>query len=158
MVRYVIDIIITVVTFFTLISLAVECQTAGGTKWAVLVAGSYGYVNYRHQADICHAYQILKEGGLKDEHIVVFMKDDIAYAKENPNPGIIINNPLGHDVYKGVPKDYTGENANLHNLFAVILGNKTDIKGGSGKVVNSGPEDHIFIYYADHGGPGTVSK
>ena len=26
--------------------------------WAVLVAGSNGYFNYRHQADMCHAYQI----------------------------------------------------------------------------------------------------
>ena len=26
---------------------------------AVLIAGSNGYDNYRHQADICHAYNIL---------------------------------------------------------------------------------------------------
>ena len=24
--------------------------------WAVIVAGSSGYSNYRHQADTCHAY------------------------------------------------------------------------------------------------------
>ena len=24
--------------------------------WVVLVAGSNGYGNYRHQADVCHAY------------------------------------------------------------------------------------------------------
>ena len=56
------------------------------------------------QADICHAYQILKRGGLKDENIIVFMYDDIAYNEENPRKGIIINNPKGGDVYKGVPK------------------------------------------------------
>ena len=28
-------------------------------NWAVLVAGSNGYYNYRHQSDVCHAYQIL---------------------------------------------------------------------------------------------------
>lgn len=44
------------------------------------------------------------------------------------------------------------------NLFSVILGNKTAIKGGSGKVVKSGPNDHIFIYYSDHGGPGVLGK
>ena len=31
--------------------------------WAVLVAGSSGYGNYRHQADVCHAYQIVKKAG-----------------------------------------------------------------------------------------------
>lgn len=53
---------------------------------------------------MCHAYQILKKGGLKDENIVVFMYDDIAYNKLNPRKGVIINNPRGHDVYAGVPK------------------------------------------------------
>lgn len=44
----------------------------------------------------------------------------------------------------------------VDNFFAVLLGDKDAIKGGSGKVVNSGPEDHIFIYYSDHGGPGVL--
>ncbi|KAK1378279.1 Vacuolar-processing enzyme [Heracleum sosnowskyi] len=127
-----------------------------GTTWAVLVAGSNGYGNYRHQADVCHAYQILKKGGLKDENIVVFMYDDIAYNKLNPRKGVIINSPRGHDVYAGVPKDYTGKDLTIDNLFAVILGNKSLVKGGSGKVVDSGPNDRIFIYYTDHGGPGVL--
>ncbi|KAB2619541.1 vacuolar-processing enzyme-like [Pyrus ussuriensis x Pyrus communis] len=127
-----------------------------GTRWAVLIAGSNGYWNYRHQADICHAYQLLKKGGLKDENIVVFMYDDIAYNEENPRQGVIINSPQGSDVYEGVPKDYTGEDVTVNNFFAAILGNKTALTGGSGKVVDSGPNDHIFIYYTDHGGPGVL--
>lgn len=127
-----------------------------GTRWAVLLAGSNGFWNYRHQADICHAYQLLRKGGLKDENIIVFMYDDIAFNEENPRPGVIINNPHGEDVYKGVPKDYTGEDVSVGNFFAVILGNKTALTGGSGKVVDSGPNDHIFIFYSDHGGPGVL--
>ncbi|CAK9143971.1 unnamed protein product [Ilex paraguariensis] len=129
---------------------------AAGTRWAVLLAGSSGYWNYRHQADVCHAYQLLKRGGLKDENIIVFMYDDIAYDEENPRPGVIINSPQGDDVYKGVPKDYTGDDVTAGNFFAAILGNKTAVTGGSGKVVESGPNDHIFIYYTDHGGPGVL--
>lgn len=56
------------------------------------------------QADICHAYQIMKKGGLKDENIVVFMYDDIAFNKDNPKPGVIINRPRGKNVYRHVPK------------------------------------------------------
>lgn len=56
------------------------------------------------QADVCHAYQLLRKGGIKDENIVVFMYDDIAFNEENPRPGVIINSPDGGDVYKGVPK------------------------------------------------------
>ncbi|EPS65165.1 vacuolar processing enzyme-1b, partial [Genlisea aurea] len=127
-----------------------------GTRWAVLVAGSSGYWNYRHQADVCHAYQILKRGGLKDENIIVFMYDDIAQNLENPRPGIVINNPHGEDVYHGVPKDYVGRQVTAHNFYSVLLGDKAGLTGGSGKVIESGPNDHIFIYYTDHGGPGVL--
>nr|GEW78732.1 hypothetical protein [Tanacetum cinerariifolium] len=92
-----------------------------GTRWAVLLAGSKGYQNYRHQADVCHAYQILKNGGLKDENIVVFMYDDIAYNEENPRKGIIINSPDGDDVYHGVPKDYTGQDVLLVSYFITCM-------------------------------------
>ncbi|PWA94210.1 peptidase C13, legumain [Artemisia annua] len=133
-----------------------ETDDSVGTRWAVLLAGSNGYWNYRHQADVCHAYQILKNGGIKDENIVVFMYDDIAYNRENPRQGVIINSPDGDDVYAGVPKDYTGKDVNVDNFFAVLLGDKSKVKGGSGKVVDSGPDDHIFVYYTDHGGPGVL--
>lgn len=53
-------------------------------------------------------------------------------------------------------QDYIGEDVTVDNFFAVLLGNKTAVKGGSGKVVNSSPNDHIFIYYSDHGGPGVL--
>ncbi|KAG6535388.1 hypothetical protein ZIOFF_000354 [Zingiber officinale] len=86
------------------------------------------------------------------------MYDDIAYHEENPRPGVIINHPKGGDVYAGVPKDYVGDDVNVNNFFAVLLGKKTALIGGSGKVVNSGPDDHIFVFYSDHGGPGVLGE
>lgn len=59
------------------------------------------------QADVCHAYQLLRKGGIKEENIVVFMFDDIAKNEFNPRPGVIINHPQGDDVYAGVPKVIT---------------------------------------------------
>eukprot|EP00898_Chlorokybus_atmophyticus_P003216 jgi/Chlat1/3896/Chrsp26S08862 len=135
-------------------------EAAGGgdapvVHWALLVAGSMGYGNYRHQADICHAYQLLHRGGLKDENIVVMMYDDIANNVLNPHKGVIINNPSGKDVYHGVPKDYTGADVNAATFLRVLAGDKAALSGvGSGKVIASGPNDFIFVYYSDHGGPG----
>ncbi|PRD19544.1 UNVERIFIED_CONTAM: Lgmn [Trichonephila clavipes] len=80
-----------------------------GKLWAVLVAGSNDWQNYRHQADVCHSYQVLRNHGIPDERIIVMMEDDLANNTENPTPGILINHPKGKDVYKGVPKDYTGK-------------------------------------------------
>lgn len=61
-------------------------------------------------------------------------------------------------IAMAILQDYTGENCTANNFLAVILGNRTALTGGSGKVVNSGPNDYIFIYYADHGSAGMVGK
>jgi len=126
-----------------------------GTIWAVLVAGSNGWGNYRHQADVCHAYQILHAHGIPDDHIIVMMMDDIANNTMNPTPGTIINRPNGTDVYHGVPKDYIGAAVTPENFLQIITGNATGLgKVGSGKVLKSGPNDHVFINLVDHGAPG----
>ncbi|KAK3917205.1 Legumain [Frankliniella fusca] len=127
----------------------------GGKIWALLVAGSNGYYNYRHQADVCHAYQILHRNGIPDENIIVMMYDDIANSTENPTPNVIINRPNGPNVYKGVQIDYSGEDVNATNFLAVLTGDKNAISGvGSERVIESGPKDHIFINFVDHGAPG----
>uniref|UniRef100_A0A673LW88 Legumain-like n=1 Tax=Sinocyclocheilus rhinocerous TaxID=307959 RepID=A0A673LW88_9TELE len=93
---------------------------ANGKQWVMLVAGSKTWNNYRHQADVCHAYQIVHQNGIPDEQIVVMMYDDIAYNKKNPYPGSIINKPNGPNVYPGVPKDYTGEWREGHNIHLSV--------------------------------------
>ncbi|XP_056152453.1 legumain [Lampris incognitus] len=128
-----------------------------GKNWVVIVAGSNGWYNYRHQADACHAYQIVRRNGVPDEQIVVMMYDDLAHAEQNPTPGILINRPNGTDVYKGVPKDYTGEAVTPDNFLAVLKGDVSNVKGGSGKVLKSGPNDHVFVYFTDHGAPGILA-
>lgn len=128
--------------------------TNGATNWAVLVAGSNEYYNFRHQADICHAYQIFHENNIPDENIIVMMYDDIANNTNNPFPGTIINKPLGANVYKGVPKDYVGDDVNPDNFLAVLKG---DSSSASGRVLNTTKDDNIFIYFSDHGAVGLVA-
>jgi hypothetical protein len=153
--------------------------------WAVLVAGSAGWGNYRHQADVCHAYQVLVAGGLKPERIIVLMYDDIAHHTENPHKGTIVNSPGaratqrrpacmppkrraeaqprpcppagGPDVYAGVPKDYTGDNVTSKTLLAVLAGDSEAVRGrGSGRVLQAGPADRVFLFYSDHGSAGEL--
>ncbi|XP_032261709.1 legumain [Halichoerus grypus] len=129
----------------------------GGKHWVVIVAGSNGWYNYRHQADACHAYQIVHRNGIPDEQIIVMMYDDIANSEDNPTPGIVINRPNGSDVYAGVLKDYTGEDVTPQNFLAVLRGDEEAVKGkGSGKVLKSGPRDHVFVYFTDHGATGIL--
>ncbi|CAG13252.1 unnamed protein product [Tetraodon nigroviridis] len=129
-------------------------ESDGGKNWVVIVAGSNGWDNYRHQADACHAYQIVHRNGIPDEQIVVMMYDDLAENRMNPTPGKLINRPSGSDVYKGVPKDYTGDDVTPENFLAVLKGDSANAKG---KVIQSGPNDHVFVYFADHGAPGILA-
>ncbi|GFX86416.1 legumain [Trichonephila clavipes] len=71
---------------------------------------------------------------------------------------LVINHPNGNDVYKDVPKDYTGEDVTSKNFIAVLKGDEKTLAGvGSGKVRKSGPSDHVFGYFADHGAPGLIA-
>ncbi len=73
-------------------------EVSGGKLWVLLTAGSNGYENYRHQADVCHAYHVVRGHGVPEENIITMMFDDIAFSKENPEPGKIYNAPNGPDV------------------------------------------------------------
>ncbi|KAK3559130.1 hypothetical protein QTP86_005035 [Hemibagrus guttatus] len=96
--------------------------------WVLLAAGSTGWKDYNHQANVCHAYQVIHQNGIPDEQIVVMMYDDIAHNEKNPDPGKIINVPNGPNVYTGVPKDYTGEDVSAENFLAVLRGDSSAVK------------------------------
>ena len=54
-------------------------------------------------------------------------------------------------------QDYIGAAVNAQNFLDVLAGEEESpaILGTSGKVIKSGPNDRIFVYFADHGAPGT---
>jgi len=120
--------------------------------WVVLVAGSIGWGNVRHQADICHAYHAIHDFGVPEDHIIVMMPDDVAYSSKNPYPGVLYNEEggKGPNVYIGVPHDYTHDLVTLANFQKILLGEEMTV--GSGKTLKSGPEDNVLVYYCDHGG------
>ena len=106
------------------------------------------------------AYQILHRAGIPDERIVTIMYDDVADDKKNPFPGKLFNdynhNP---DVYKGTPLDYTSKEVTVELVLAALKGDKVKVKeltGREGKVIDSGPDDNVFMAVSDHRGPGVL--
>ena len=136
-------------------------EDAKKSHYAVLVAGSNGYWNYRHQADIFHAYHVLRNNGMPAENIIVFAYDDIANNHQNPFPGKVFNKPSqgpGQDYYEGVHIDYKGADVNPEVFLAVITGDAEKVKGrGSGKVLTSGLNDNVFMNFSDHGATGLIA-
>ncbi|XP_066902451.1 legumain [Halyomorpha halys] len=126
--------------------------------WAVLVAGSKQWFNYRHQADVCHAYQTLVNKGVPKDRIITLMYDDIAFNTLNPYRGKIINEPNGTNVYEGVVIDYKGNDVSVDTFRHVLLGDKEALAQiGSGRVLASGETDHVLINFVDHGGTGMLN-
>lgn len=121
---------------------------------AVLVAGSNGYWNYRHQADIAHAYHILIANGVSPDNIVTMMFDDIATNPSNPFPGQIFNHPDGEDVYSGVKIDYRGADVTPEKFIAVMTG---DIATAGGKVLTTDKNTKLFVNFSDHGAAGLIA-
>ncbi|KAL3674817.1 hypothetical protein V7S43_000744 [Phytophthora oleae] len=132
--------------------------------WAVIVAGSSGYGNYRHQSDACHAYHVVRRHGIPAENVVLMMYDDVAWHERNPYPGQLFNKPTtknaSHadvqpvDVYKGCNIDFREVEVTPETFLNVITGNSSG--AFNKKVLNSTAEDRVFINFIDHGSRGSV--
>ena len=140
--------------FHILLLLAYVLQVTRADTFVVIVAGSNGYQNYRHQADVCHAYHTVLNGGVPASNIITMMFDDIANNEGNPFPGKLFNTVNGSDVYHGCQLDYTGMNVNMDTFFKVLHGNKTS---QTPRVLESTSTDQVFVVYTDHGAPGYVT-
>lgn len=139
---------------------AVAAGAATTDHWAVIVAGSNGFGNYRHQADTCHAYQIMRKNGIPAENIIHLSYDDVANSSQNPYPGKLFNKPTaagtpGVDVYAGCEIDYKGSETTAANVINVLKGDSTATKGK--KVLKSTENSKVFFYFADHGAPGLIA-
>ena len=134
-----------IVLSFTLFLLVL----ASAENWVVLVCGSEGYSNYRHHADIAHAYQIVRDGGVDPDNIITMMYNDVPFSSKNPFPGKLFNRPGDNapDVYDGVIVDYMEKEVSPANLIKVLMGDTSTGK----KVLKSTEEDNVFLFFSDHG-------
>ena len=144
---------------FAVAATIASVNASNSDHWAVIVAGSSQFYNYRHQADTCHAYQTLKKNGIPEDQIIHMAYDDIANNDQNPFPGTLFNKPTkdgveGDNVYGDCKIDYTGGDVTATNLLNVLRG-----WGGAagGPALKSDENSKIFFYFADHGAPGLVA-
>ncbi|GAA50295.1 legumain, partial [Clonorchis sinensis] len=107
-------------------------------------------------ADIFHAYQIVKQHNVPAENIITFAYDDIAFNTLNPFKGQVFNDYAHKDVYEGVQIDYKKEDVTPENFLRALKGDK-ELELAGKKVLNSGPEDYVFIYFSDHGADGIIA-
>lgn len=119
-------------------------------NWAVLVAGSRGWENYRHQADVLNFYQILKYLGYSDDHIILIQDDDMAYNLFNPSKGSVKRYD-GQELYVDVQTDYHISDLTPEDIENIFLGNKTEKLD---KVLETSDGSNVLVFWSGHGVPG----
>ena len=122
-------------------------------KWALLVAGSNDWVNYRHQADVLQMYQILRKQGYDDDHIVLIMEDDIASNAQNPQPGTVQVRPNGDNLYKNIVIDYHTSQLEPSDIKHILCGEQSEELPA---VLHADEDDNVLIFWSGHGTPGQM--
>ena len=122
-------------------------------KWALLVAGSEGWKNYRHQADVLEMYQILKKQGYDDDHIVLVMEDDLAQNPANPYKGVVRVRPGGSNVREGAVIDYKTSALVPSDIQRILMGERSERLP---QVIGADADDNVLIFWSGHGSPGQM--
>lgn len=119
-------------------------------RWALLVATSCGWENYRHQADVLNMYQILRQHGYDDDHIVLIIEDDLTNHSKNPTPGVIRSRVGGENVRQGAVIDYHSSQLKPSDLTDILLGRSSDRLP---EVFHADSDDNVLIFWSGHGSP-----
>jgi ABC-type branched-subunit amino acid transport system substrate-binding protein len=117
-------------------------------NYAVLVAASEGWKNYRHQADVLGFYHYLKGEGYDDDHIILIMADDIAYNERNPLQGVVRREVSGNNLYEDVVIDYKLGDLSLGDLKQILTSEPSDAYPVT---LGSSKSDNVLFFWSGHG-------
>ena len=117
-------------------------------QYAVLVQGSNGWNNYRHQADVLNVYQMLKKNGFDDDHIILVIDKALASDSKNPEPGIIRAEDGGQDLKAGSSLDYDNADLSPADISNILLGVKTD---KTPVVLPKDAGQNVLLFWSGHG-------
>ena len=126
--------------------------------WAVVISPSTTWANYRHQADAFSMYQLLRQYGYDDDHIVLIVEDNLAYSQENKDfPGQIFverGDPLswgfiGKDVRENAVVDYHFSQLTPDDIADIMQGRQSERLP---HVIHPDSTSNVFFFWSGHGG------
>ena len=122
-------------------------------RWALLVAGSKGWANYRFQSDVFAMYQLLKKHGYDDDHIVLICEDDVANHANNPYPGELRVSDTDRNLYSKSAIDYRLSTLTPDDIGDILQGRASDRLP---RVLSPDADDNVFIFWSSHGSVGSM--
>lgn len=117
-------------------------------RYAVVMATSTGFTNYRHQADALDIYRLLRNAGYDDDHIVLITEDDLAGNKDNPHPGVVHVTPGGENLHQNIVNDYKISQITPEDLGNILAGKVTE---RTPQVVHGGKNTNVLFFWSGHG-------
>ena len=125
-----------------LFTLLLPVTASSVDNYAVIMCGSKGWSNYRHQADVYAWRRVLINRGFSPSNIITLSFNDVPYS-ESQN-GSIYHTCNGPDIYEPII-NYTGADANKQNFFKVL----SSIPSGKGGLFKR--EVNVLVVYINHG-------
>ena len=129
--------------------------------WALIISPSTTWSNYRHQADAFAMYQLLKEHGYDDEHIILIVEDNLAFDKNNKYKGQIFversndasatGTLINNDVRAGAIVDYKFSEIDVEDIADIMLGRQSEHLPHVFHTTNT---SNVFFFWSGHGGDG----
>ena len=117
-------------------------------QYAILVQGSNGWNNYRHQADVLSMYQLLRKNGYDDDHIIIIIDKALANDKKNTEAGIIRAADDGPDLLANTVIDYDNVTLSPADISNILLGNKT---AATPVVLPKDAGQNVLLFWSGHG-------
>ncbi len=117
-------------------------------SWALLVQGSSGWENYRHQSDVLNVYQMLKAQGWDDDHIILIISNDIAYNPKNIFPGEVATSTYGDNLYKDAAVDYASDTLTVNDIKDIMLGKRSEHLP---VVLDTDDQSNVLVFWSGHG-------
>lgn len=123
-------------------------------QYALLVQGSSGFSNYRHQADVLGVYQLLRSGGFPDDHIILVLDKEMAANGNNPQRGTVRSAEDGPDLLggtDGLPAaavDYDNKDISPSDIADILLGRQ------SARLPTVLPQEdgiNVLVFWSGHG-------
>lgn len=125
------------------------------SDWAVIVSGSSGYWNYRHQSAAASAYQYYLRRGIPKQNIILLVSSSVSRDDLNPFKGKLYSYPGTNALnqMEGVTIEYSGEEVTSNKVLNVLAGNSFSEK----RVLRSTYKDTVYFTVFEYGAPGVIT-
>lgn len=123
-------------------------------QYAVLVQGSNGIENYRHQSDVLSVYQLLRQNGFPDDHIILVIDHSLATDPRNHEQGIVRASAGGPDLLGGTDRlpaaqpDYDNTGLSATDISHILQGVQT---ARTPVVLPRDEGLNVLFYWSGHG-------